>query len=572
MRAAIYARYSSDLQSRASIEDQIRLAREQADRQGWAIVEIYTDYGISGASMMRPGLQALMADAQQGKFDLVLSEALDRISRDQGDTANIHKRMRFHGIKIYTLSEGWVDMIQVGFKGMMNQMFLTELAAKVRRGQRGRVENGKIAAGLAYGYEVVREFDAKGEPVRGERRIKPDEAAIVVRIFEEFASGRTAKAIAKSLNQDGVRSPSGGGWSYSSITGNRKRGTGIINNEMYAGKIVWNRVREDRDPDTHQRIVRVNPQESWIVHEAEHLRVVDQSLWDRVKAQQDRRVAVEGAYWKHRPVKYLISGIVQCGVCGGAYTKYARDHFRCSTYQNKRLCSNRLAMSHKRLEEVIFTGLRNYLLDPQLLDVFGQEYAQELAAVRKERRAKRSDLEQELTRVVAKRNKLIEVIGAGAVEASEVKPDLDAAIQRRDAIQAELASADSEPKLIEPGMSERYRAAVAQFIDGFADEETQEEAMRCIRGLIEKIVVRPNAQGDDLDIDLHGALATILMLSVEGESSSAPLKQAAFGARRREATRGNRKLNQRIDRNGTLAKVPVKRVSQAGLEPATRPL
>ena len=248
MRAAIYARYSSDLQSRASIEDQIRLAREYAERQGWAIAEIYTDYGISGASMMRPGLQALMADAQLKKFDVVLSEALDRISRDQGDTANIHKRMRFHGIKIYTLSEGWVDMIQVGFKGMMNQMFLTELAAKVRRGQRGRVENGKIAAGLGYGYEVVREFDAKGEPVRGERRIKPDEAAIVVRIFEEFASGRTAKAIAKGLNEDGVRSPSGSGWAYSSINGNRKRGTGIINNEMYAGKIVWNRVREDRDP------------------------------------------------------------------------------------------------------------------------------------------------------------------------------------------------------------------------------------------------------------------------------------------------------------------------------------
>ena len=99
-------------------------------------------------------------------------------------------------------------------------------------------------------------------------------------------------------------------------------------------------------------------------------------------------------------------------------------------------------MSHKRLEEVIFTGLRNYLLDPELLDVFGQEYARELAAARKEQRAKRGDLEQELTRVVAKRNKLIEVIGAGAVEASEVKPDLDAAIQRRDAIQAELARAE----------------------------------------------------------------------------------------------------------------------------------
>ncbi len=572
MRAAIYARYSSDLQSRASIEDQIRLAREHADRQGWAISEIYTDYGISGASMMRPGLQALIADAQQGKFEIVLSEALDRISRDQGDTANIHKRMRFHGIKIYTLSEGWVDMIQVGFKGMMNQMFLTELAAKVRRGQRGRVEIGKVTAGLGYGYEVVREFDAKGEPVRGERRIKPDEAAIVVRIFKEFASGRTAKSIAKALNEGGVRSPSGSGWSYSSILGNRKRGTGIINNEMYVGRIVWNRVREDRDPDTHQRIVRVNPQESWIVHEAAHLRIVEQSLWDRVKAQQDRRVAVDGAYWKHRPVKFLISGIVECGVCGGAYTKYAREHFRCSTYQNKRLCSNRLAMSKTRLEEVIFLGLRNYLLDPELLEAFSQEYERGLVAARKERRANRSALEQELNKVMAKRDKLIEAISTGAVDAREVKADLDAAITKRDAIQAELAGADAEPKLVEPGMSERYRAAVGQLIDGFADEETQGEAMRCIRSLIDKIVVRPNAAGDDLDVDLHGALATILLLAIEDESPFIGKNVTDFGVRRAEVRAGKRPKNQRNDAKTGVSKVPVKRVSQAGLEPATRPL
>ena len=229
-------------------------------------------------------------------------------------------------------------------------------------------------------------------------------------------------------------------------------------------------------------------------------------------------------------------------------------------------------MSHRRLADVIFTGLRNYMLDPGLLDVFGQEYARELAAVRKEQRAKRSDLETELARVVAKRNKLIEVIGAGALEASEVKPDLDAAIQRRDAIQAELARAKSEPKLIEPGMSERYRAAVAQFIEGFADEETQEEAMRCIRALIEKIVVRPNAAGDDLDVDLHGALATILMLSVEGESRPAPQKQASFGAKRRDARSGIRKSNQRIDRKTATVNPQLKHVSQAGLEPATRPL
>lgn len=572
MRVAIYARYSSDLQSRASIEDQIRLAREHADRQGWTVAEIYTDYGISGASMQRPGLQALLQDAQTHKFDTVLSEALDRISRDQGDTANIHKRMRFHGIGIYTLSEGWVDMIQVGFKGMMNQMFLTELAAKVRRGQRGRVEKGKIAAGLGYGYDVVRAFDDRGEPIRGERRINVKEAAIVVRIFTEFAAGRSAKTIAKALNKEGIRSPSGRGWGYSTILGNRKRGSGILNNEMYAGRIVWNRVREDRDPDTHRRIVRVNPREKWIVHEAPHLRIVDPALWDKAKVQQDNRAAPEGAFWKVRQTKFLFSGMIRCGLCGGTYTTYAKEHLRCSTYQNKRMCENRLAMSRTRLEEVVFLALSSYFLDPELLNVFCTEYARGLAAARKSRSSHVARLEQELSKIVAKRNKLVEAIASGAVEASEVKGELDAAIKRRDAIQAELVSVDLKPEPPDPSMSARYRKAVAKLVDGFSDERLHEEAMRHIRSLVTQIVVRPNLEGDDLEIDVHGDLAAILSLAMIEFGPAKSLKKGVSGMRRAETKRGFSKAKQNDERESLVALTSAKCESQAVLEPATRPL
>ena len=173
---------------------------------------------------------------------------------------------------------------------------------------------------------------------------------------------------------------------------------------------------------------------------------------------------------------------------------------------------------------------------------------------------------------MAKRDKLIEAISTGAVDAREVKADLDAAITKRDAIQAELTGADAEPKLVEPGMSERYRAAVGQLIDGFADEETQDEAMRCIRSLIDKIVVRPNAAGDDLDVDLHGALATILLLAIEDESRFIGKNITDFAVKRAEARAGKRSKNQRNDAKTGGSKVPVKQVSQAGLEPATRPL
>src|SRR5882762_6479036 len=105
-RVVLYARYSSDNQREASIEDQFRLCRMHAERQGWKVGDNYSDRAISGATLLRPGIQALMADAQRGKFDVILTESLDRLSRDQEDVAGLFKRMRFAGVRIVTVSEG----------------------------------------------------------------------------------------------------------------------------------------------------------------------------------------------------------------------------------------------------------------------------------------------------------------------------------------------------------------------------------------------------------------------------------------------------------------------------------
>ena len=76
MKVALYARYSSDNQRDASIEDQLRLCRQHAEKQGWSIVDSYTDRAISGASLLRPGMQELIQDATRGRFAIVLAEAI----------------------------------------------------------------------------------------------------------------------------------------------------------------------------------------------------------------------------------------------------------------------------------------------------------------------------------------------------------------------------------------------------------------------------------------------------------------------------------------------------------------
>ncbi len=171
LRACIYARYSSDLQSDASIEDQIRLASEKAKAEGWDLGNCYSDAGISGASLMRPGIQSLLTAAMNGEFDILICEALDRLSRDQEDIAGIYKRMEFAGVKIITLSEGEISTLHIGLKGTMNAMCLKDLADKTRRGLRGRVEKGKSGGGIAYGYKVVKQFNSEGEAIRGDREI-----------------------------------------------------------------------------------------------------------------------------------------------------------------------------------------------------------------------------------------------------------------------------------------------------------------------------------------------------------------------------------------------------------------
>ena len=155
----------------------------------------YCGHCCAFAPALTPGYQQLIEDARKGAFDIVVAEALDRISRDQEHIAAFYKHLRFSQVRIVTVAEGEVSELHVGLKGTMNALFLKDLALKIRRGQQGVVAQGRSAGGIAYGYRVAREVDTKGEPVRGGRTIDRNEAEVVVRIFEEYASGLSSRAI-----------------------------------------------------------------------------------------------------------------------------------------------------------------------------------------------------------------------------------------------------------------------------------------------------------------------------------------------------------------------------------------
>jgi DNA invertase Pin-like site-specific DNA recombinase len=124
-RAAIYARFSTDLQRDKSIDDQVALCTTHAAREGLNVTRTYSDRARTSSTMIgRDGLQDLLADAREDRFDVVVVEALDRLSRDQGDLAAIWKRLEFLGIPILAVNDGKADAIRVGVHGLLGQIWL----------------------------------------------------------------------------------------------------------------------------------------------------------------------------------------------------------------------------------------------------------------------------------------------------------------------------------------------------------------------------------------------------------------------------------------------------------------
>ncbi|GLI25721.1 recombinase family protein [Xanthobacter flavus] len=526
MKVAIYARYSSDNQRDASIADQLRICRLHAEKQGWQVVEEYTDHAISGASLLRPGIQALISDAARGRFQYVLAEAMDRLSRDQEDIAGLYKRMAYADVKIVTLSEGEVTHLHVGLKGTMNALFLKDLADKTRRGQRGRVEMGKSGGGNAYGYDVVKKFDAGGEPIRGDRTINEFQAGVIRRIFRDYSAGKSAKRIAFELNKEGISAPGGGEWGFSTINGNPKRGNGILNNEMYVGKLVWNRQRFIKDPDTGKRQARINPEEDWITQDVPELRILDDELWRAVK---DRQKAVklnrsdngetENHFRERRRPKYLFSGLTKCACCGGGYSMISADLVGCSTARNKGTCDNRRNIRRDQFEARVLNALRHHLMDPALFKEFCEEFTREMNRLRMEGRASIDAAEAEIKRIDRELDKLMKLILASDSDDAPTRmmkqmKELEA---RQKELKAFLQDAQEPPPLLHPNMAHHYHAQVDELYAALQEdsEEKRMTAADLIRSLVKEIILTP--AGGELRVDVRGDLAGILAISLKSK-------------------------------------------------------
>ena len=353
----------------------------------------------------RDSLTSLIAAVKQKPvpFDCLLVDNTSRLARNLADVLNMNDRIRYQGAFIYAVAQR-LDCREktsrplLTLHGMMDEQFLQGLADKVHRGQEGRALAGMQPGGKCFGYRNVPVED----PTRGGKygraaivgvrlEINEEQADLVRRVFEMYGKGNSLATIAKTLNAAGVQAPEPPrtrkvrAWSPSAIRE-------MIRNERYRGVCVWNRTRKERNPETGRKTSRPRPESDWVRVDVPEWRIVSEELWQQAHQQigfANQRVGnsrLGGMNRTEESRRYLFSGLLKCGICGGnmtivgggglrGYTKYG-----CPSHRYRGVCDNALTIRRDRLEEQLLRGLTEKFLKPDVIDYAIQSFQRELNA------------------------------------------------------------------------------------------------------------------------------------------------------------------------------------------------
>lgn len=530
MKIAIYARYSTDNQKDTSIEDQVRVCRDRLRQMEITTTSerVYEDRATTGATMhLRSGIKQLMHDVANGMFDIVIAESLSRYARDQEDMAYIFKRLTFNQVRMMTATRAEITEMDIGFESTISARYLKDCADQVRRGQRGQVQRGMNPGGLSYGYQVVKELDDGGELKRGLLEVDQDQAKVIQRIFEEYAAGKSPRAIVKALNKEGVPAPRGNGWRMSTVNGDGKRGNGILRNQKYLGFLIWNRSHAVRNPDTGKRIFRMNPPDEWVVVEKPEWRIISDELWDA--AQERRRQYVrhpENPVKARRPSR-LLSGLLRCGCCGGAVTIRSSGingrgerhaaRYGCANFKDKSTCTSRPTIKQPDLEERVLRAIKENLMTPESWEAFIEGYQQQKKEQQLSRRQEVKSASQEIATLEKKIDSMLDAVAEGLLQRT-MYPKINAMTERKEELEKLLQSKleeDREPISLHPNLGRVFAKKIANLENMLVagDELPRLQAREQIRDLIAEITLTPIDEGRDWEITIHGAVAELIALA-----------------------------------------------------------
>ena len=551
-RAIGYGRKSFDDpdQRTSSVDDQRMFAHGYAERHGFDLVAFHGDNGITGATMERPGLQAMLQAVKRGDAKIVIIEDVDRLGRDQEHLQHMIKLFRVYDVVIHTVAAGRIDDLVFAFKGIIGEQQRMRIAYTTRRGLKGKASRGGATGGRVIGYErVVTGQDGQGRDIDC-LAVDEKQAALVRRIFGLYADGQSLKQICSTLNAESVPSPrarergkyNAGIWNPSTLSGDVTLGEGILNNELYIGRRIFNRRRWVEVPNERHgfsRQPRLNPETEWVVRDEPGLRIIDQPLWDMVKARQIEARTARDAKFKlignplsgaKRPA-HLLSGLIVCGDCDLPFLATGAGRWRCKGHRTG-ACTNG-SVTTSELESRAFAGIRDKLLTPAVITRFAAAFQRELEETHRTDNVERARAEIALSETRERIAKLVTRIEEDDDAPRSLNLRLKELETAERALEATLAITPERQVVRLPANYEAlYPRAVAELNHHLASGDGA-AARRAIRPLIEKIVVQPGTArgGKRRSMQLHGDLFRMLELTSTGGPDATkprPVRDGAF--------------------------------------------
>lgn len=539
IRAALYARFSSDLQKDTSIDRQFADLERAAKRLVLKLDKqhYYADRAQSATSLFdRPGLtRELLNAAKAKKFDIVLVEATDRLSRNRADLFWLVEQFKFYGVKIYTPS-GEVTDLQLTFDGHKNAEFVSQLAGRVRSGHDEMARQGLIPGKAAYGYDCV-------DRSAGEKIINKEKAKIVVRIFTEYASGKSPRQIAADLMRDKVPSPTGTSfWNYQSIVGGSGNKRGMLHNQLYLGVYLKNRYINVPNPNTGKTITRKADEDTLITAQVPHLRIISQKLWDaahRVRAERGSqkvgRSHVERAVVPRQ--QHLLAGLLRCGECSGKMITVASDRngkklVCCSDAHKGKTCSNGKSYNLHRLTELAIDSMHKHLTDPDFLKEKALAKTIEYARLEKEQSGERQAAQKQVDRLNVQIAKLVRMIDEEDDLPKELLASLKAKEIERKGLEERLRLLGAESNvtiLNQPHVLKSFGKSVETLHAKLLKNPDDEECRMAFGNIIDSIIVHPTGFGAVYDVSLYARLSAITGVDLFPKGRSSQEMAAAEG-------------------------------------------
>lgn len=533
---AIYCRVSTEEQSENgySIDEQERLLEEWCKKMGYVIYKCYSDRGISGKNIKdRPALKELLSDAKAGKFDMVISWKINRVSRKLEDVLKIVNLLEKNNITFKSYSEPFetdtpAGRMQFQMMALIGEFERGTIAQNVKMGMIAKAKSGNWCGGRVLGYDLVPN-NSPEEEKKGKNKleINEKEAEIVRFIFNEYSKGKGYKAITNKMNKLGYKTKKGNNFSVGSIRD-------ILTNPVYIGEIRYN-VRQNWS-EKRRRNINPNP----IRVKGKHEAIIDRELWDKVQLILESK---KGKPSRIYDGEYPLTGILRCPKCGAGMvisrttntladgTKKRIAYYCCGNWKNKgtSVCNSNTIRVDKA-NEYVFKKIEELVSNEAMIKAVVKNINKERKDKVKPAKRLLGDIDKELEKLDKRKRKIFEAYEYDILTKEEFqtrKNELNEKIRILEEEKKPLLNTISE-EVSEEIPYEFIKDILMNFSKILNSSVSREQQKKLLHMIISEITMNESREIDSIKLNINDKLVEYLVkeggVPIKGIPSSFMLK------------------------------------------------